>query len=528
MPVKFKLNPNSEAGNAIEKTCREPIAVGRVTPCATRLQPACANFSRHRVSNPLPGKAFPRLPVPTPSFRLNRLIVRAFVAVAVFFTSALADTPDIQQIISAHADDFNSGSPEAKNIWDGLIAAVNSSDHAAEQTALEQLRNVSDLSGNQLAAIRDVAAAVEKQPSAPAAAAAQSGNAPLPLKVVGNKILNPQGEPVWLRGVNTASLEWSSDGQGRILETVRTAIRDWHVNLIRLPLSQDRWFGKGPEQTDGGDAYRALIHQIVNICATNQCYVILDLHWSDCGEWGSNIGQHSMPDSNSVAFWKDCAPVYANQAAVLFDLYNEPHDVTWEVWLHGGIITDQPNHRQSAHPRTYEAVGLQLLLDTIRATGAKNVVIAGGLNWAYDFSGILAGRQLADPAGDGVIYANHCYDDKNDSVAAWLAKMEAAAAKLPVIVTEFGEIGGAAGPGKAAASNDWLRQVLAALENHHWSWVAWDLHPGAGPKLISDWNYTPTETFGVPVKQALSATPPLAPEVRPDAPPAKPDTTSPP
>src|ERR1035438_6706179 len=53
---------------------------------------------------------------------------------------------------------------------------------------------------------------------------ASNSNAPLPLKVVGNKILNSKGEPMLLRGVNAASLEWTSDGQGHILKTVNAAI----------------------------------------------------------------------------------------------------------------------------------------------------------------------------------------------------------------------------------------------------------------------------------------------------------------
>src|ERR1700722_3768866 len=75
-------------------------------------------------------------------------------------------------------------------------------------------------------------------------------NEPLPLKVSGTKLLNSAGEPVRLRGVNTACMEWTNDGEGHILETVQTAIRDWHANVIRLPLSQDRWFGKAPQQDD--------------------------------------------------------------------------------------------------------------------------------------------------------------------------------------------------------------------------------------------------------------------------------------
>lgn len=324
---------------------------------------------------------------------------------------------------------------------------------------------------------------------------------PLPLKVVGTKVIDSRGQPVLLRGVNAASLEFTSDGQGHILKTVDIAIHDWHVNIIRLPLAQDRWFGKAPEQRDGGQAYRALVRRVVDLCETNRCYIILDLHWSDCNQWGVNIGQHSMPDSNSLAFWQDFAPVYANNPAVLFDLYNEPHDVTWDVWLNGGRITDKPNTRRRTAPRTYDAVGMQKMLDTVRATGARNVVIAGGLDWAYDFSGILAGRQLADPHGNGVIYANHCYDNKKDSVDAWIAKMEQATAKLPVIVSEFG---GNAGPGIVDPTDNWLLHVLRALDQHHWSWTAWDLHTSARPNLISDWNYTPSPRFGVYVKQALA------------------------
>lgn len=326
--------------------------------------------------------------------------------------------------------------------------------------------------------------------------------APLPLKVAGTQILNSRGETVRLRGVNVASLEWTSDGQGHVLRTVAVALNEWHANTIRLPLSQDRWFGHGPEQTDGGMAYRALVRQIVDYCRTNESYVILDLHWSDCNEWGRNIGQHSMPDTNSLAFWRDFAPVFANDPAVLYDLYNEPHDVSWDVWVNGGLVTDKPNgHLAAAPPKTFEAVGMQTLLEAVRTAGARNVVIAGGLDWAYDFSGILEGRQLTDHGGNGIIYANHCYDNKHDSVDAWIAKMEAASAKLPVIVSEFG---GSSGPSEQVPTDNWLLHVMHSLDSHHWSWIAWDLHTGAEPTLISDWNYTPTPDYGVYVKQALA------------------------
>ena len=63
------------------------------------------------------------------------------------------------------------------------------------------------------------------------------------------------------------------------------------------------------------------MRQVVDEAAGHGAYVILDLHWSDAGEWGKQIGQHVMPDPNSVPFWRDVATAYKNAPAVLFDLY---------------------------------------------------------------------------------------------------------------------------------------------------------------------------------------------------------------
>jgi hypothetical protein len=327
---------------------------------------------------------------------------------------------------------------------------------------------------------------------------------PLPLSVVKTRVLNSHHEPVRLRGVNAACLEWTSDGEGHILDTVKTAINDWHVNLIRLPLGQDRWFGKAPEQKDEGKAYRALVDQVIDLCARNGCYIMLDLHWSDAGEWGKQIGQHVMPDQNSLEFWKCCANTYKNHPAVIFDLYNEPHDVTWDIWLRGGQVTEKAFRRNPQ--RTFQAVGMQALLDALRATGAKNLVVAGGLDWAYDMSGFLKGKQLADPTGNGVIYANHAYPIKGDTVERWIAKMEQASKEIPIIVSEFGAESRGSARTKGQTGEEWVRWVLQVLEEHKWSWAAWDLHPRAGPRLVSDWKYTPTPRFGVWVKKALDGT----------------------
>ena len=111
-----------------------------------------------------------------------------------------------------------------------------------------------------------------------------------------------------------------------------------------------------------------------------------------------------------------------------------------------------------------------------------------------------------------MIYANHVYNNKGHGVEVWIARMEKATAKLPVIVSEIGGSGGpnrrmGRGGGPASPSgDDWLLHVMQVIQDHHWSWTAWDFHPQAGPTLISDWNYTPTPDFGVFVKQMLAGT----------------------
>ncbi len=267
--------------------------------------------------------------------------------------------------------------------------------------------------------------------------------APPALKVVGSQLLDANGQPARLRGVNCAGLEWSSDADGRMPRTVEVAVQDWHANLIRLPLCQDRWFGRTPEQNDGGAGYRALVRQLADFCAANDAYLLLDLHWSDAGQWGRHIGQHDLPDRNSVAFWQDVAPAFKDDPAVLFDLYNEPSHVDWDEWYHGGPITE--TDQKTGTTLTYDAVGLPALVTAIRATGAKNVIVAGGINWAYELEGIVPGRELQDPAGNGIIYAVHPYPHAyarigRETIAQWVARMEPFARRFPIIVSEFGSL----------------------------------------------------------------------------------------
>ncbi len=327
--------------------------------------------------------------------------------------------------------------------------------------------------------------------------------APVPLHVVGNHLEDSAGHRVRLQGVNLPSLEWSEAGD-HLFESLDVAMEGWGARLIRLPLSQDFWAGqaRGARSREAADAYHTRVDRVVRRAADRGSYVVIDLHWSDGGVWGEHVGQHAMPDDNSLLFWKEAAARYANNPAVLFDLYNEPHDVSWEVWRGGGMVQERNSDPSRGLSLSYHSPGMQALLDAVRGTGARNLVVAGGLNWAYDLRGIVEGHALADPKGQGVLYATHLYPWKKD----WDVHVTPVIAKYPVFVGEAGTKPWKPGdpPHENVYTESWAPRVIDYIEGHQLSWTAWSFHPGASPCLISGWDYTPTPYWGALVKSALA------------------------
>ena len=337
------------------------------------------------------------------------------------------------------------------------------------------------------------------------------------LMVSGNKIVTASGGcPVFFKGADVPSLEWTNTGDpstAGIIKSVQTTM-DWGGNFIRLPLNQDRWLG----QACGASAssYQAIVDSIVNTISGRNCWVLLDLHWSDMGTWGGgNVcgasgtnGEHDMPDDNSTAFWASLAAHYANNPAVLFDLYNEPGGCStskltanaagWSLWRWGGSAWGDGN---------YHSPGMQGLVTTVRATGARNIIFAGGINWAFDLSGLPAyGQWLTDTAGtDGIAYATHIYPFKQANygcaLSCWSAAVPSSVYSThAVVVTEFGE-----NSGQPDTTGAWPLSVCSWAEQYCQGWVAWCMHDSATPNLISDWNYTPTSWYGAVIKPRMAS-----------------------
>jgi endoglucanase len=208
---------------------------------------------------------------------------------------------------------------------------------------------------------------------------------------------------------------------------------------------------------------------VITLAANRGVYVLLDLH------------RFGVPREEHVAFWKDAAARYKDHPAVLFDLFNETHGTTWETW------------RES----------MQKLVDAVRGTGARNIVLAGGLDWGYDLSGVANGFTLDQRDGNGIIYGSHIYPWKKD----WKTKVLAAAEKYPVLV---GEVGCDVRPmpfekyGPREDLTVWAPDMIGFMQKYKLHWTAFSFHPAATPVMITGWDYTPTPVWGALVKDALA------------------------
>ncbi len=344
-----------------------------------------------------------------------------------------------------------------------------------------------------------------------------------PLYVAGTQLQDPAGHAVVLRGVNVSGLEsyptgldFDNQGNSILLNVVDEALNNWHANLIRVTVYQDFWFGHDEgaglgEAGDGGAAYRGLVDQIVNMAQADNAYVMLTAWGSDMGSFGAAPALHDLPDMNTQAFWQDAAARYANNPTVLFDPFNEPHDATFSQWLNGGSITENGT--------TYDSPGMQGLLDTIRGTGANNIVSPEGLGYGSDLSGVEQGFALNDPAGS-LMYQFHIYPAEDSipagppSVANRDALVQTVAGQYPIYIGEWGTYSdqdnnpdkaniGAGWPDAAG----WSQNMVSWLTEHQYNWTAWTfgVPQNGGPNLISDFNYTPTSYYGAFVKQALAA-----------------------
>ena len=264
------------------------------------------------------------------------------------------------------------------------------------------------------------------------------------LHAVGNQIQNDAGEPVVLRGVNRSGTEYQCiqftgifDGPSD--EASVQAMKTWNINAVRVPLNEACWLGiSGAPEAASGDVYKTAIRDYVALLHKYEIVPILDLHWAAPG---TTPPRELLPMPNvdhTADFWRDVATTFKDDRGVVFEPYNEPFpdrnrdsDAAWQCWRDGCTTTHWDD-------TSYQAAGMQAMVDAIRETGADQLILLGGVQYSNALTQWLTYKPQ-DPLNNlgaawHVYNFNACVDE-----SCWNTAPGAVGADFPIVATEIGQ-----------------------------------------------------------------------------------------
>lgn len=222
-----------------------------------------------------------------------------------------------------------------------------------------------------------------------------------PLNVSGSQI-NVGSTPTGLAG---NSYFWSNTGWGAErfynADSVKWLKTDWKANIVRAAMGVED--PGGYLQDKAGNMAR--VKAIVDAAIAEELYVIIGWH------------SHHAEDhqAEAVAFFTEMALTYGDDNNVIYEIYNEPLQVSWS---------------NTVKPYA-EAV-----IEAIRAVDPDNLIVVGTPTWSQDVD-----KAAADPitGHTNIAYALHFYAGTHKQ---WLRDRaeQAMNAGIAIMVTEWGSV----------------------------------------------------------------------------------------
>lgn len=305
--------------------------------------------------------------------------------------------------------------------------------------------------------------------------------------MVGNQLLDANGNVVHLRGVNRSGTEYACiQGwgifDGPTDEASVQALVSWHINVVHLGLNEDCILGINgvPAQYAGANYLNAIV-SYVNLLHAHGIYAEISLMWAAPGSQRATGHPAILDQDHSPAALQAIGNAFKNDPNTFIGLQSEPHNISWACWRNGG----------SSCSVGYAALGMQGALDAVRSSGATNPVTVSGIDWANNLTGWLANRP-SDPAGQ-LMAESHVYNfNVCGSVACFQSQQAPVAAVVPVVWGEVGEDD--CGSGFVSAALAWADATITGYEA--WTWDTW----GTCESLISNYNGTPAGVYGTFVR----------------------------
>jgi endoglucanase len=309
------------------------------------------------------------------------------------------------------------------------------------------------------------------------------------LQVKGSQILDQSGKPASLAG---NSLFWSNSGWGGeryyAANVVGWLKNNWNASVVRVAMGVDEAGG----YLENNAREKAKVKTVVDACIAAGLYVIID--------WHSHSAEKHQAEA--IAFFKEMATTYGTKPNVIYEIYNEPLQVSWS-----GVV------------KPYA----QAVTSAIRAIDPDNLIVVGTPTWSQDVD-VAASDPLA---GVNIAYTLHFYAASHK--ASLRAKASTALSKgVALFVTEYGTCDASgAGAVDATSTQEWMT-FLKQNNLSHCNWALNDKAEAAsalvtGTNPAAAWSDSYLTTSGRLVKgyiQGWSGSPTTTPTPTPTPTPA--------
>ena len=249
------------------------------------------------------------------------------------------------------------------------------------------------------------------------------------LQVQGTQLCDQQGNPVVLRGV---SLGWHNIWPRFYnKKVVRTLKNDWNATVVRAAMGvttvEDNYL-------DNPSFALECVEKVVKAAIKEDIYVIIDWH------------AHEMHTQEAKAFFAQMAQKYGKYPHVIYELYNEPVEDSWE------------SLKQYASE----------IITEIRKYDPDNIILMGCPHWDQDVH-VVAESPLR--GFSNIMYTLHYYASTHKEYLR--DRMEDAVKRgIPIFVSESG-VTEASGNGVIDPESQQL--WLDRMEKLKISWLCWSL-----------------------------------------------------
>ena len=309
-----------------------------------------------------------------------------------------------------------------------------------------------------------------------------------------HQLVNGSGNPIRLHRGRPGRGRVGLCGRGRVRHPAQlrhavgsiAAMKSWKINSVRLPLNEDCWLGinlpypssggpptgrpswpvRGRPQRGraGGDSRPPLG------CAGH-------VSWQP-------VGRSWPTRDHSPNFWSSVAATFKGHPGVVFDLFNEPRHLSFACLVHGGCAVNGT-----------KVAGYNQLISDVRDTGATNVIMVAGIDFAANPSGF----KTTCPTTRSASWPSRCTSItsmRRKSPATWSKWVRMGLlAKAPFVTGELG---------KRDCTAKFIDTYMSWADAHGVSYLAWAFNSGPcnGPYLI-DANGDPTP-YGAGYKAHLA------------------------